>query len=547
MPTITFSLKDLENLVGRKIPLEKLKELLEYAKGELEKGEEGEVTVELNDTNQPYLWSVEGLARLLKGVLGVEKGIPKIKVEKSGNKLLVEKGVRKVRPYIGALVAKGKKIDNYFLKQIIQLQEKLCENFGRRREKVAIGVYPLKRIKFPIHYKAVRPESVKFVPLDFRKEMTLGEILEEHPKGKDYAWILKGKKGYPLLVDDGGRVLSFPPIINSEETGRLEAGDTELFFEATGTDFKAVSLAANIFAYALHERGFKIESVTIIDGQKKIITPVLEKEKIRIKKEQIKQLLGLELNEQEIKNLLEKARFGFDNYLIEIPSYRQDILHAFDVVEDIGIMHGYGRIKELPLTSYTVGGTFPKISLINKLRDLAAGLGYQEVFSPVLSSKEVLFGKMNFKEKLVEIKNFMSETYSCVRSWLLPILLEVLSKNKHQDYPQKIFEQGLVTVRKGGQVEDKETLALVSCHEKADFTEAKQILDSLLRGLGLECSVKEGEHSSFIPGRAGDILIRGKKAGIVGEISPAVLSNWGLTLPAAGFELDLEIIFEFLR
>ena len=83
MPTITFSYEDLCSLIGKKPTEEELVELLDYAKAELEAKLTTEVTVKFNDTNQPYLWSVEGIARLIRSVLGKSKGVPKIKLEKS--------------------------------------------------------------------------------------------------------------------------------------------------------------------------------------------------------------------------------------------------------------------------------------------------------------------------------------------------------------------------------------------------------------------------------------------------------------------------------
>ena len=84
MPKINFSLKDLNKLVERKISVKKLSELIHFAKGELEAYDKktDEVLVSLDDTNLPYLWSVEGIARLFRGVLGVKKGMPEIKVKK---------------------------------------------------------------------------------------------------------------------------------------------------------------------------------------------------------------------------------------------------------------------------------------------------------------------------------------------------------------------------------------------------------------------------------------------------------------------------------
>ena len=57
-------------------------------------------------------------------------------------------------------------------------------------------------------------------------------------------WVSWCKK-YPILLDDDGEVLSFPPIINSNHTGKVEEGDSNLFFEVTGTDMNAVLVSCN--------------------------------------------------------------------------------------------------------------------------------------------------------------------------------------------------------------------------------------------------------------------------------------------------------------
>ena len=493
MPTITFSLKDLQDLVGKKLSPDELKDLVEYGKGEFDgyDKETDEVSVSFGDTNLPYLWSIEGVARLLKGLLGKQKGIPKLEINKSDYKVIVDKSVDKIRPYVVAFVAKGQKVNDYLIKQIIQLQEKLCENYGRRREKVAIGIYSYKKITFPVHYKATSPESVKFIPLDFRKEMTQQEILDEHPKGKEYAWILEGKSKYPLIIDSKNEVLSFPPIINSATTGKVDKNEQDLFFEATGNDMDALLLSANIFAQALYERGFKIYSVDVKYPTKSITTPHLFNETIKINKEQVEAMLGLGLKEPEIKKLLERFGYEYVNGTVKIPNYRRDILHAVDIIEDIAISYGYNQIKELPLKSYTVGKTSELVKFIDKARDTIAGTGYQEVISPILTNMKFLYENMNTKDfGTVEISEYMSESYSCVRTWILPILLEVLSKNKHVEYPQKLFEQGLVTSRKGETTIDYERVAVVSAHDGVDFTETKQALDYLMIMLGITYEIE---------------------------------------------------------
>jgi len=549
MPTITFSLKDLQELIGKKLSIDELKELLYYCKAELEDYDKSsdEVKADFGDTNLPYLWSVEGIARLLKGVLKLEKGIPDFKTNKADYKVVVDKSVKRIRPFIAAFVAKSRVITDDFLKQMIQLQEKLCENYGRKRKKVSIGLYSYKRIKFPIHYKAVAPESIRFTPLEFNRELNLSQILAQHPKGQEYSWILKGFDKYPILVDDKDEVLSFPPIINSNFSGKVEVGDEELFFEVTGDDQDAILLATNIFAQALFERGFKIHCIDIKYSNQNITTPSLFKEKIKINKEKVKELLGLDLKDSEIKNLLEKARYGYSKGTVQIPSYRKDILHQVDVIEDIGIMYDYNKVEEQPLRTYTIGETLPITEFIDKVRELVVGFGYQEIMNPVLSNKDILYKKMNIKDfGTVEISKYVSVTYSVVRTWLLPILLGFLSKNKHVEYPQKIFEQGTVTCRKENKVIDYERLAVVSAHAEADFTEIKKVLDAITRALSVKYTIEEVEHESFIKGRVGRVIVNGKKVGFIGEISPVVLENFNLEVPVIGLELNLSDLFEVI-
>lgn len=550
MPTITFSLKDLQHLAGKKMTIEEIQELSHYGKGDFEGYDEetDEVKIDFGDTNLPYLWSVEGVARLLKGILGLQKGIPEIKVSKGDYQVIVDKSVIKYRPYIACFAAKGKKIDDYLIKQLVQLQEKFCESYGRRRQKVSIGLYSYRRLKFPVHYKAVGPLSVEFVPLEFKAKMNLKEILADHPKGKEYAWVLEGFEKYPVLMDGKNEVMSFVPIINSNFTGKLEIGDEDLFFEATGTDEEAVSLAANIFAYALFDRGFQIYSVEAIYHDKKVMMPDLKEEAIAIKNEHIMHLFGLELKENEVKQLLEKAQFGFSNWKAKIPPYRKDILHPYDIIEDIGIMYGFDKIGEAPLQTFTAGSTLRINEFIDKVREIAVGLGYQEVMSPILTNKDILYKKMNAEDfGTIEIEDYMSETYSAVRSWVLPNLMEVLSKNKHVEFPQRIFEEGLMNARKGDEILEYHRIAIASSHDAANYTEMRQALDLIMKLFGLHYDIEEAEHSSFIEGRCGRAIVKGKKVAYLGEISPVVLTNWGLEMPVAALELNLSELWEVLE
>lgn len=548
MPTIKFSFKDFTQLLGKKINTEEFKTLLDYAKAELENVDGDEVSVKFNDTNQPYLWSPEGIAILLRGVINKEKGIPKLNIKKSDKKIIVDKSVNAVRPHIAAFIAQGPPINEYLLNQFIQLQEKICDNYGKHREKIAVGIYPAQQITFPVTYKAVKPDAVKFVPLGGHEEQTLSQILLNHQKGKEYGKILEKATTYPILIDAKQQILSFPPIINSDDMGNLKPGDTNIFFEATGTDERATDLAATIFAHVFSIRGFSITSITLNENNSKIVTPQTKTTTIKLDRRQIQTLLGLNLTDTDIKKLLEKARYNTKGQTVEIPSFRQDIMHPVDIIEDIAIMYGYENIQSAPITTFTQGAPTQKTKLINATRQLLAGQGYQETFSAILSNKIIMQNNMRTKEQMVEIENFTSQTYSAVRTNLLPVLLEILSKNKHIDYPQKIFEQGIVTKRNGNNMIDQETLAIATSHPTTNFTEIRQTITSLLSNLGFwDFEIKETEHASYIPGRAVNIFINNENIGIFGEIHPEVLANFGIEMPVAATEINVDKLHNVLK
>ena len=177
------------------------------------------------------------------------------------------------------------------------------------------------------------------------------------------------------------------------------------------------------------------------------------------------------------------------------------------------------------------------------LREIMLGLGYQEVLTFTLSNQDKLFARMNLSpESVVDLQNPRVQTLTCLRNWLIPSLAEVLSANVHVGYPQRVFETGDCVARNGSKVKEVTKLAGVACHAESSFTEARASLDALLSNLGLRAQLKGLEHGSFVEGRAAAIWVNETQAGIMGEIHPQVLENWGLQNPAAALELDTQVL-----
>lgn len=551
MPTVEFSLRDLEGLLGRELSKEELDEVVLYVKGEMESLDGDEVKLDIKDTNRPDLWSVEGIARELKRYLGGEAGPPEFKVSPSGATLEIDRKVEKVRPKAIGAVVRGAALSGASLRQLIQLQEKIHLTYGRNRQEVAIGVYDYDRLVPPIRYTTVAPKGLKFVPLEFDEEMTPREILERHPKGREYGPLVSGYPEYPLMVDSADNVLSIPPIINSSYTGKVTPATENLFIELTGMKIERLLIALNVLVAALGERGGRIQSVEVVYPKEKIITPNLSPRKFRLKPEYAKKTLGLDLKKKEMMVLLGKAgykaAFADGEILLEYPAYRDDILHERDVIEDIAIAYGLNNIMPLPPRLPTLGGVEPLEDFSDTLRELVIGLGYQEILTFSLNNKNALFSKMSLREApACEIANPVSANWSALRTWLLPSMMEFLSNNQHVEYPQRIFEVGDVVLPD----EKAETRAVnvrkLSCivsGPTAGYENVSSDLDALLSNLGVSYKLRPVEHASFIPGRTASIVMQNKVIGLIGELHPRVLNNWGLSMPTAGFELEVTPLF----
>ena len=555
MPTVDVLFNDLQRLIGLKLPreIDDLNEILSSVKGEVESLEGDELSVEIKDGNRPDLWNVEGIARELMGALGIEEGLRGYAVKDySGVEVTVDPRLRGIRPYIACSVVKAVSLDYEAIRGLMHLQDKLDLTYGRKRTRTSIGVYNYDLIKPPVRYGVANPTEISFVPLRDTRELSLRQILDTHPKGLEYGHILEEHKNWPILSDANGGILSLPPIINSNDLGRIEEGVRDIFVEVTGTVYQTVLNTIMIVTLSLADRGEDILSAKIHYPYGKVgmdETPRLKTRTMNLKTSYVDQILGLNLNVQHVVKLLKKARYDAhqvdeETVALTIPCYRIDVMHPVDVIEDIAIKYGYNNIEPQRPQFITFGRLSDAEVQSDLAREVMVGLGFQEVLSFSMSNKLKLFNKMNIEDgQVIEISNPMTLRYNCLRNWLMPSLIEFLSKNTSVECPQRLFEVGECVVPDKNSltgVRDVIKLACLSIHPKASFSEIKSILDSFLRNMGVEYEVEEKAFKSFIDGRVGAILVDGEEIGFIGEVDPRVLEAWKLENPVVGFEIDLE-------
>ena len=568
MPKIEIVEDLLNRFVGKSLEPDELESIAVVAKAEIDgrNEEEGLIKIELNDTNRPDLWSTPGLSRQFNIYLTGKKYrydffSTKKEQKQYGSRIIkVDPALKDIRPFIAAFVAEGPKVDEPLLIDLIQSQEKLCWNYGRKRSSIAMGIYRADLINFPVHFKAADPDKTKFIPLGEEHEMSLRTILKDHPKGQEFGWIVSGYSRYPYLADEEDKTLSFPPIINSAHLGAVKVGDSSLFIELTGTDMNSLLLTASIAACDLADAGFTIKPVKVeypyetIYG-KEIVTPYYFQKPITLNIDYSNKLLGENLSVEGtadyIKKMGNKINIKGNNITLVPPPYRNDFMHPVDIIEEVMIGRGMNSFEPVFPEDFTPGRISYFENFARRVRDIMVGLGYQEMIYNYLGSRKDFIEKMNISgNDVIEIGNPMTENFEILRNSILPNLLNSEAVSGNALYPHKIFETGKIAV-----IDEKENygtstrnyLSLLLSDREAGFNEVNSHISAVFYYLSLDYSLKEAEDPRFISGRCADIMYNNKKIGTMGEINPKVLDMWGIEMPCAAAEIDIDFLIDTNR
>jgi phenylalanyl-tRNA synthetase beta chain len=563
MPKIDVNERLFFQALGRRFTKDELVRLLPVAKAELDDWPEGEgvLRIELNDTNRPDLWSTMGLARQLSVYLtGKVPSYPFFsragKAQETGDRsVVVDAGLKQIRPYIGSFVVEGKKVTDELLREIIQSQEKLCGNFGRRRKTIAMGVSRAELIQWPVHYGAADPDTTRFIPLDFTKELTLRQILSEHPKGREYGSIVAGFKKFPLLSDGKGEVLTFPPVINSAKIGGVQVGDSRLFIDLTGPDLDIILTACAIAACDFADMGFTVLPVRVeypFDTPlgRKIVTPFYFQQDIAVDTASVEKRLGDSFTPEEAAGFIKKmgngARVDGTRIVVSPPEYRNDFMHPVDAIEEIMIGRGMDSFTPVLPSEFTIGRLTAGEEHCRKVREIMIGLGYQEMIFNYLGSKRDFTERMGLElENVVEIANPMSESGDALRNSAIPSLLGAEAVSANAVFPHKIFEVGKIVVKDPSDNQGCRTLdslAMLWADRQVGFNEVDAHVLALFYYLSLEPELRAVEDPRFIPGRTAEIRVSGKPVGIMGEVHPRCLESWGIGMPCAAAEIYLDAL-----
>ncbi len=540
MPVIELNLPRLQKLVG-KTNRKKIIETLPFLGLDIESQENDIVRVEYSPNRPDYSTEI-GIALGLQGLLGIKTGIHKLKIKKSNDyKIKVESSVSKIRPFVTGIIARNGTINDDFLSQIIAMQEDLHFGIGRKRKKSSIGIHDLDTISFPLVY-ATTTRNHQFSPLNSTKKIAISEILEKTQVGQDYGHILGKSLEVPIITDSVDSTVSFPPIINSSTT-TVTTKTKNLFVEVTGIDKNSVEDMLSIVTTILQFAGFELYTVNISGAKNS--TPQFKDRKIVLSGNLANDVLGLNLSPGKTVSALKKCRLDAiiknKNIVCTVPRYRFDIFGTMDLVEEIALGYGIENLKPTLSASQTFGQKNHKSQILNSFSDTMVGLGYMEALNSSLSNKRILY-ELTTRDSstAISVTESKSQEHNILRDNILCGLINNLSSNIHESYPQKLFEIGTVFT-KGNPINEDINLSCISAHKDANFSEMKSILQSLLKRFSIDCQTHTSSHPPFMEGRTADIVIDGKKFGIIGEIDSTVKENFKIRVPLVGFELKLSV------
>ena len=548
MPVVELNLNRIKKLVSGNVTKKKIIDVLPFLGLDIESQDGDEIRIEYSPTRPDYSTDF-GIALGLQGLLAVKKGVQKVNIKKTGKyEINVDSSVNKIRPFVTGIVAKNGAIDDQTIKQLMNMQEDLHFGIGRKRKKSSIGLHDLDKILLPLTYTTTTRDK-SFIPLNETKEKSISDILSETDVGQNYGWVLGDSKNVPIIIDSEGNTVSFPPIINAALT-TVTTKTKNILVEVTSIEKDAAEDMLSVVSSILQMAGFQIFELKISGGKNS--TPKLNERNIIYDPKLTSEILGIEMSPSNMVTCLKKCRLDAiikgKKITCVIPRYRFDIFGPMDLVEEIALGYGIENLEPKLSPSTTIGqkdNVTIKTSVITKT---AVGLGLLEVVNSSLTSKKNLYElTKRDSSQMISVLDSKSQEHTILRDSLLSGLLENLSKNIHETYPQKLFETGVIFT-KGKPIGESINLAVVMAHKDTNFSEIKAILQSILRTqFKIECKTKSSSESQelFVKGKYADVYVNEKKIGKIGEISNEILDNFRIRTSVVGFEINLSgLIFD---
>ncbi len=275
---------------------------------------------------------------------------------------------------------------------------------------------------------------------------------------------------------------------------------------------------------------------------------------LRIKR--VQGLMGIEINETDVKKLLNRVNFetvGSDIISVTIPTYRDDVEGEADLIEEIARLYGYENIpSKLMDSTFTPGGKSFKQKIVDISKTNLVAQGLFEAYTYSFVSPNV-FNKINLSvenplRNAIKILNPLGEDQSIMRTTIIPNIMDVVSKNFNKKISDgSFFELSKIYLAEKlpliDLAKEYETLTMAMYGKSVDFFSLKGVVENLLKELKIEkYRILPSNNESFHPGSIAELLINNKRVGFLGEIHPDVSTNYNVNIRVYIAELNFEEI-----
>lgn len=541
MPVSRYDRGYLLDRLGFKVDEKELYRNIENMGLNLESATADTIEIEY-PANRPDLMSVVGMARAIRYFMRRSRKFDyELGPQMKDFVINVGRDAARIRPFISSMTVSGLKMREEDLLEIINFTEKLSETYGRRREQIAIGLHDMKNLRPPFYYDAYGDEE--YIPINKRSKMFYSDVLKSEEKGRAYA-ALASKGGRYMVLKDSVGAMALIPVLNSERT-KISASTKSMLIDITGITRYTVDKVADLVAANFIDMGCKVGGVVVNYQGGRYSLPEMESETVSIPLEQANSEIGVDIGFNNI--ILLANKMGYEATLVgrkvrfRIPPYRLDVINDQDVVEDIAVAYGYDYIQPTEVPSVNEGALETAGRRQENASEIMVGLGYSEAMNSYLTNEKTNFKHMGIAkaEDCLVIANPKTESFTMMRTWLLPSLLGNIARSMHDSLPIKLFETDIVFGLKNNLPDERRHLAAVECDSHANFNQIKASFEGLAERLGIEYKIQKSEHKSFIDGRCASVIVNKKNIGFMGEIHPEVLTSFGIEEPVIGFEIDL--------
>lgn len=286
----------------------------------------------------------------------------------------------------------------------------------------------------------------------------------------------------------------------------------------------------------------------VMDGMIDVLNYVPQPVTVKLEPERINALLGTNISEADMIEYLHREEVPVVDGMIQVPSWRPDLRVMADIAEEVARYYGYNNIETtLMRGATTMGGYSDEQKLENAAGAAARALGYSEIitysFVSPSSFDAIRIPADSPLRKTVKLVNPLGEDTSIMRTVILPSMLDILSRNfAFKNKGVKLYEIGKIYLPVEGEKLPNEPKRMIfgTYGEHENFFTLKGEVDALLEQLNVHPAtyVADTKNPSYHPGRCADVMIDGKKLGVIGQIHPLVAEGYGISGEVYVAELD---------